>query len=303
MPIWIAATIFAAFMQNLRFLLQHHLRKSALSTAGATWSRFLYSAPIVACGVILYARIRGFDLPQIQPQFWAYIVLGSLAQILATACVVALFGFRNFAIGVTLKKTETILTACLGLVVLGEGVSVWVFAAIVVGVIGVILISDGGQKGDGQTLLARFATKAAFFGLASGGLFGVSAVTYRGAILSLEAGDALLRSGFALAVACAIQASSLGLWIAWRERAQIGSVLHQWRIGLATGATSLLGSLGWFLAFGLQNAALVKAVGQVELVFTYLFSIFWLKERSTKKEVMGLVLILAALLAIILQEA
>jgi uncharacterized membrane protein len=64
-----------------------------------------------------------------------------------------------------------------------------------------------------------------------------------------------------------------------------------------------MGSLGWFLAFGLQNAALVKAVGQVELVFTYLFSIFWLKERSTKKEVMGLVLILAALLAIILQEA
>ena len=71
MPIWIAATIFAAFMQNLRFLLQHHLRKSTLSTAGATWARFLYSAPIVACGVILYARIRGFDLPQIQPQFWA----------------------------------------------------------------------------------------------------------------------------------------------------------------------------------------------------------------------------------------
>src|SRR6056297_3069093 len=108
MPFWIPATIFAAFMQNLRFLLQRHLKVTTLSTAGATWARFVYATPLVAVVLILYLGLTGQPLPGTNAGFWAYVAIGAQAQMLATACVVALFAHRNFAVGITLKKTEVI---------------------------------------------------------------------------------------------------------------------------------------------------------------------------------------------------
>ena len=37
MELWIPITIFAAFMQNIRFMLQKHLKTKRLSTGGATF--------------------------------------------------------------------------------------------------------------------------------------------------------------------------------------------------------------------------------------------------------------------------
>jgi hypothetical protein len=59
MPTWILATLFAAFMQNLRFLLQRHLKVTTLSTMGATWARFAFAMPFVALALILYAAASG----------------------------------------------------------------------------------------------------------------------------------------------------------------------------------------------------------------------------------------------------
>jgi drug/metabolite transporter (DMT)-like permease len=300
MPSWVLATIFAAFMQNLRFLLQRHLKVTTLSTMGATWARFAYAMPMVAVALGLYLGLSGQPLPGATPAFWAYVVTGGLAQMLATACVVALFARRNFAVGITLKKTEVMLTALIGLVVLGEGVSPPVAAAIAVGFAGVLLLSDPPK---GETALpwsARIFNAASGYGLASGLLFGVSAVCYRGATLSLEGGDELLRAATALLAATLVQTASLGLWLGWREPGQIARVAAAWRVAAPMGLASMLGSLGWFTAFALQTAAYVKALGQVELVFTFLFSVFWLRERSSAKEIGGVALIVLSVLLILL---
>ncbi|WP_375551887.1 DMT family transporter [Rhodophyticola porphyridii] len=295
MPVWIPVTIFAAFMQNLRFLLQRHLKVTTLSTGGATWARFLYSAPLVAGLVAVYASVSGQDLPGPAARFWLFVVSGAMAQMLATMCVVALFAHRNFAVGITLKKTEVILTALLGLVILGEAVSPPVVAAIGVGFIGVLLLSDPPKGEIALPWRARLFNVASGYGLASGLLFGISAVGYRGASLSLPEGDVFLRAAFTLAAATAVQTVTLGLWLAWRERGQIAKVLASWRVSGLVGLTSMLGSLGWFTAFTLQTAAYVKALGQIELVFTFLFSVFWLKERSSPKEIWGIALIVASI--------
>ncbi|MFO7919505.1 MAG: DMT family transporter [Nioella sp.] len=295
MPLWIPVTLAAAFMQNLRFLLQRHLKVTTLSTAGATWARFLYSAPLVAGLVAGYVSLSGEALPGTNARFWGFIVSGGLAQIVATMCVVALFGRRNFAVGITLKKTEVMLTALVGLLVLGEAVSIPVVIAIGFGFLGVVLLSDP-PKGDvALPWRARLFNAASGYGLASGLLFGVSAVGYRGASLALEGGSVFLRASFTLSVATMVQTLALLAWLALRERDEIGKVLASWRVSSLVGVTSMLGSLGWFTAFTLQTAALVKALGQVELLFTFLFSVFWLKERSTPKEIAGLVLIVASL--------
>lgn len=298
MPLWIPVTIFAAFMQNLRFVLQRQLKVTTLSTAGATWARFLYAAPLVALLALGYLAASGQALPQAGVRFWAFLVSGALAQIVATMCVVALFGFRTFAVGITLKKTEVILTALVGLVLLGEAVSPPVILAIGLGFLGVVLLSDPPR---GETALpwrARVFNRAAGYGLAAGLLFGVSAVGYRGASLGLSHGDVFLRASLTLAAATAVQAVALGLWIGWRERGEIGRVLASWRVSALVGVTSMLGSLGWFTAFTLQTAALVKALGQIELVFTFLVSVFWLKERSSAKEIAGIALLVASIAVI-----
>jgi len=295
MPFWITATLFAAFMQNLRFLLQRHLKVTTLSTGGATWARFAFAMPLVAVALAVWLGITGQRLPGTTPGFWVYVVIGAQAQMLATACVVALFARRNFAVGITLKKTEVILTALIGLIVLQEAVSAPVLIAIAVGFVGVLLLSDPPQSTERLPWTARVFNAASGYGLASGVLFGISAVCYRGATLSLDGGDEIARAATALVTATTVQTFSLGAWLVWRERGQITLVLQSWRVSAATGLTSMLGSLAWFTAFALQTAAYVKAVGQVELVFTFLFSVFWLKEKSTAKEIAGILLIVASL--------
>jgi len=299
MPFWIPVTIFAAFMQNLRFVLQRHLKVTTLSTAGATWARFVYALPFVAIALFAYRGLSGQVLPQPLPGYWAYSTAGALAQMTATACVVALFARRNFYVGITLKKSEVILTALIGLMVLGEAVSLPVVIAIGVGFVGVLVLSDPPEE-TGLPLRARVFNAASGYGLASGLLFGVSAVCYRGATLTLEGGDAPLRAALALLTATSIQVASLGLWIAWRDRAEIARVFAAWRVAAPMGLTSMLGSLGWFTAFALQTAAYVKALGQIELIFTFLFSALWLKEKTSRSEIMGIGLIVISLALIFL---
>lgn len=294
MALWIYVSIFAAFAQNLRFMLQKHLKATKLSTGGATFSRFLFSSPLVAIGVGCYLWGRNIAVPELSGTFFAYAVTGGVSQILATACVVALFAERNFAVGIVFKKTEVLLTALIGLVVLGEGVSAWGVLAIAIGFAGVLLLSEPPKGG------ARFFNKAAGFGLGSGVLFGFSAIGYRGAALQIDSPDVIVRAGVSLAVATAFQTVLMAAWLVWRDRGEITRVLASWRVSSLVGVTSMLGSFGWFVAFALQNAAYVKAVGQVELVFTFLASYFVFKERSTGKELVGIVLIMASILVLVI---
>lgn len=298
MPLWIAATIFAAFMQNIRFALQRHLKVTTLSTGGATWARFAFAVPFVGLALLGYQDVSGQAWPVVGAGFWPYVVIGAVAQMTATACVVALFSRRNFYVGITLKKSEVILTALIGLVVLGEAVSNPVLIAIGVGFVGVLILSDP-PKETGLPWTARIFNSASGFGLASGLLFGVSAVCYRGAILALDGGDAPLRAAMALLTATVVQTTTLGLWLAIRERGQITAVLREWRITSLTGLTSMLGSLGWFIAFALQTAAYVKALGQIELLFTFAFSALVLREKTSRNELIGIGFIIASLALIL----
>ena len=121
--LWIPVTVLAAFAQTGRFMLQRHLKVSRLSTGGATLARFLYSAPLVALLVAGYLAATGQALPPMSGTFWTAALIGGAGQLLATLCVVALFAHRSFAIGITFKNTEVVLTAITGFLVLGEAVS------------------------------------------------------------------------------------------------------------------------------------------------------------------------------------
>lgn len=296
MELWIPITLAAAFFQTLRFMLQKHLSAAALSAGGATFARFVYSAPIVALGVALYLTAHGVSLPEVSARFWPYAIAGGLSQILATVCVVLLFKSRNFAVGITFKKTEVIQTVFVGLVILGETVSPLGFGAILLGLAGVLVLSG---TPDAAFSARGLWNRATGLGLASGFFFAISGVTYRGATLAIGSDDAFLRAGLGLALVTAMQTLAMAGWLSWREPGELGRVLRAWRVAGLVGVTSMLGSFCWFTAFTLQNAAYVNALGQVELVFSVLATVFVFREAISRREVLGIALLAGSILALI----
>jgi drug/metabolite transporter (DMT)-like permease len=298
MDAWIAFSLAAAFAQTLRFMVQKQLTLAGLSAGGATFARFVYSAPVVLLAMAVYLPATGQAVPAMSGAFWAHALVGGLAQVLATMCTVALFSHRNFAVGITFKKTEVILTAVVGLVVLGDRVSGPGWAALVVGLGGVLLLSQ--TPGGEGPLWRRMANRAAGLGLLSGVFFAISAVSYRGATLALGVEDVVLRAGWTLGMVTAAQLLGMALWLAWAERGQIGRVLGAWRRAGLVGLLSMVGSFFWFAAFSLQSAAYVFAVGQVELIFSVAVSVLVFRERVTARELSGITLLAVSILAIAL---
>ncbi|MGR3270827.1 DMT family transporter [Thalassococcus profundi] len=297
MDLWIAATVAAAFFQTLRFMLHKVLSMGRLTTTGSTFARFAYAAPAAWVMIGGYLWVQGAPVPALTGTFWGYALSGALGQVLATLCVVALFRQRNFAVGITFKKTEVIQTALVGLVVLGEALSAAGWAAIAVGLAGVVLLSDspGGTGG----WLRRMGNRAVALGLASGFFFAISAVGYRAASLQIDAADPLIRSGVTLVCVTSSQALAMALWLRLREPGQLSAVWAARRTAIWLGLASMAGSLGWFTAFTLQTAAYVQALGQVELIFSLMASVLFFHETITRRELAGIGLLTLSVLMLV----
>ena len=297
MDAWILLSIAAAAFQTLRFVLQKRLSMGTLSAGGATLARFLYSAPFVVVLAGGYPVATSAAWPGMTPAFWAYAVAGGLSQILATWAVVALFAERNFAVGIAFKKTEVVQTAIVGLIVLGDRLSLAGLGVILLGLFGVLLLSQ--TPGLEGRWWRRIGARAAILGLASGALFAVSAVGYRGATLQIASDDPFLRAALSLAVVTTMQAAGLALWLGWREPGQVARVAAAWRTAVWMGLAGMGGSLCWFTAFTLQNAALVFAVGQVEVIFSLLAARLFFGERLSAREGWGIALVTLSVIAVV----
>jgi len=295
MEIWIPITIAAAFLQNLRSVLQKRL-KDTLSTWGVTSARFVYAAPLAALLLAGLLAVTGQSAPALNPTFIASGLLGGLAQILATGLLIHLFSHKNFTVATAFTKTEPVQTALFGIVLLGDRLSLPVALAILVSLIGVILISIPADPAARRTFLDR----KALIGILSGALFGLSAVAYRGASLSLPEGDVFLRAVTTLAFVTAFQALAVLAWLQLREPGEARRLLRSWRSAGWVGLVGMLGSLAWFTAFTLQNAAHVRALGQIEVVFMIGASILFFKERITAREIIGVLLVSAGILGLVL---
>ena len=297
---WVTISIMAALFQTLRFTLQKLLSMGTLSAGGATFSRFFYSAPFVVLVAGGYIIWRGDGIPEMGSLFWPFALVGGIAQILATWCVVAIFSERNFAVGITFKKTEVVQTAIVGFLVLGDKVSSFGIAAIIIGLVGVLFLSDT-AGGDGR-LFRRLMNRSAGLGLISGGLFAISAVAYRGATLEVVDDEAFLRAILTLACVTTWQTLAMAAWLGWREKGQMARVWAVRKTAVWIGVASIGGSLGWFNAFTLQNAAYVAAVGQIEVIFSMIISVMFFRESISRREYLGIALLCASILLLILLE-
>ncbi|MCK7614040.1 EamA family transporter [Roseibium sediminicola] len=299
MELWIPITIAAAFCQNLRTALQKHL-KGRLGTTGATFVRFGYGVPFAILYLVVLNQVFGYALPEPTLTLLVAGALGGLAQILATFLLIHLFSFRNFAVGTAYSKTEPIQAALFGFVVLGERISLTAGLCILIGITGVIVISLARVPLTVSAIRGNLVGRPALIGLASAALFGASAVAYRTASLSLEGTVVAMQAAYALVFATLFQTLVMAAWMALREPDQLRASLSAWRAAVWVGASGVAGSIGWFTAMTLQNVAYVRALAQIELVFTFLASWLVFKEVIVRSEIFGCVLIVAAVIGVVL---
>ncbi|MEM7653313.1 MAG: EamA family transporter [Pseudomonadota bacterium] len=306
--LWIALTVGAAFLQNVRSALQKSL-KGKLGTGGATFVRFIYGFPFALLYFAVLTVGFDFEVPEVNARFLLSAAVGGVAQIVATALLVSLFDKRNFAVGTTYSKTETVQAALFAIVFLGETISLSAAVGILISLCGVIAISAargiggsnaGSSGGPLRALLATLGSRSAAIGLASGAAFGISAVAYRAASLSLNGETFLIQAAMTLVCVLAFQSIVMAVYLALRTPTELSASFRAWKAAIWVGASGAAASVGWFTAMTLQNVALVRALGQIELVFTLAASWLIFRERIVRWEMIGIVLVTAGILVILL---
>lgn len=282
---WILVTLVAAALQTARTALQHRLR-SLLSVSGAGFVRYVYGAPVSLAAVGLLV-VGGAQIPSIAGRFWPLIAMGGIAQILGTVYLIKAFDERDFAIGTVFAKTEVIQVAIFSLILLGEPLrwGGWVGAAVCM--VGVAALATRGRR----LKIASLRDRAAIFGLLAGGLFGLASIGIRAATQALDGGSVVTRALLTLAVMNTIQTVVHGGYLVARDPEQIRLGFVHWRSSSIVGLLSVSGSAGWALALALENAAKVRTLGQVELLFAFAVSAVFLRDRHTRAEYLASALV------------
>jgi drug/metabolite transporter (DMT)-like permease len=290
--LWVVFTLLAAAGQTARNAMQRELT-AKLGTVGATHVRFLFGFPfalIFLGGVLL---VTGLPLPKPGLIYIPWIILGAGAQIVATAMMLTAMNDRSFVVTIAYIKTEAIQGAIFGLIFLGDRLTMPIVAAILIATAGVVLMSfKPGAKVQG-------GLKPTLIGLVAGGMFALSAVGYRGASLSLELPGFVLPATFTLAVGLVVQAALLTLYLAVFDRRVLGKIARAWRPSLFAGFMGATASQFWFLAFTITTVANVRTLALIEVLFAQAISYFIFKQATTRREALGMSLIVAGVALLI----
>jgi len=296
--LWIPLTLGAAAMQTVRTAGQKRLSED-VSNLMATLTRFLFGLPFALGYLGALMNIYGWTPPPIDTVFLSFTFVAVVSQIVGTVLLIHMFSFRNFTVGTAYARTEAFLTAIVGALFFSEVVSLPGWIAISTSIIGVVLITvaRGGQMEGG--FLGQLFTPIAGIGVASGLGFSLASLSVRRASLSLGDPNFLATAALTLATVIAIETILLGIIVAVRDRNQFTAMRGRLRIGTFIGATSMLGSVGWFTAMTLEQASYVRAFGQIEFVFAMLVSTRFFRERYTDRELAGIALIALSSIALV----
>jgi drug/metabolite transporter (DMT)-like permease len=281
--LWIVFTLIAAAAQTLRNATQQHLT-ATLGTAGATHVRFLFGVPFGL--LFLFAAVVATKQPLPSPgvSYWAWILLGGLAQSAATALMLTAMNDRSFVVVYAYIKTEPVQVALFGLVLLGDQVTLPMAVAILIATSGVLVMSrKAGERELKPTLL----------GLAAGAMFGLSAIGFRGAILTLSDASYVMAASYSVVMGLTLQAALLSIYLLLRSPRVLSAIMREWRPSMLAGFLGAFASLFWFLAFALATAASVRTLALVEVLFAQAISTFGFRQRTSPREILGIVLIVA----------
>ena len=294
---WALFTVIAAFSQTVRNAAQRQLT-ATLGTVGATHVRFLFGFPFSLLFLAGVMWAGDTSLPRPPLAYWGWIADGALAQIAATALMLKAMNERSFVVAIAYIKTEPVQVALFGLILLGDVVTPLLALAILIATAGVVVMSI--KPG---TSLGAGGIKPTLYGLAAGATFGLSAVGFRGAILSLGLPSYLMAATFTLVVGLLLQSVLLSAYLWLRDRKVLEAIVRAWRPSLFAGFVGALASQFWFLAFALATAASVRTLALVEVLFAQAISRFVFKQATSGRERLGIVLIVIGCVLLIWSQS
>jgi drug/metabolite transporter (DMT)-like permease len=281
--LWVVFTLIAAAAQTARNAMQRELT-ATLGTVGATHVRFLFGFPFALLFLFGLLVLTGNHLPVVPSAFWPWVIGGALGQIAATALMLSAMGERSFVVAYAYIKTEPVQVALFGLIFLGDKVTPLSAVAILIATAGVIVISlkPGASGGTMRSTL---------IGLGGGTMFALSAISYRGAILSLGLADFVLAATFTVTVGLVMQAALLSAYLALRDPKVLRAIARAWKPSLFAGFMGAFASEFWFLAFAITTAANVRTLALIEVLFAQGVTRFVFRQPTTQREAVGIMLV------------
>ena len=284
---WIIFTISGAFFQNLRSSLQKKLNKD-LSTVASTYVRFAFALPFAI--LIFFLNFGNFEIISKilkQTDFIYLTIIASIFQILFTFTLLYLFNFSNFVVGTSLSKTEVVQVAIFEYFLLKDKLNVFGIFGIIIATVGVIIISIKDLK----LFFSNFFSKTTFIGLLTGLFLGLSVVFFRAAALSLEDFSSNFdKAIITLFFGLIIQTFLISIYLLVYERSEFRKFRNNKLESCLAGLTGFLATLSWFFAFTFIQASFVRALGQVEIFFSFVSSKYFFKEKITKMEIIGIII-------------
>lgn len=258
-----------------------------MSVNAAGLVRYLYGLPVGLLLLLGYQALVHEASPAIGNGFLPLAAAGGFAQIIGTNLLLMAFGYRNYVAGTAFAKTEAIQGAILSMLLLGETLSRLTWLGIGIGVAGVMVVSAAGQR----LRLADLVQPAALCGLGAGFCFTMTSILVKSATFEIGTSDKVLAALIALVAVQACQTLMQGAYVLWRERDQLPRIFSTWRTSGQVGILAAFGSACWFTGFATAPVALVRAVGQVEVILTMGFSRLYLKEQARRSDALGLMLV------------
>lgn len=284
---WIIFTISGAFFQNLRSSLQKKLNKD-LSTVASTYVRFAFALPFAI--LIFFLNFGNFEIISKilkQTDFIYLTAIASIFQIIFTFTLLYLFNFSNFVVGTSLSKTEVVQVAIFEYFLLKDKLNIFGIFGIIIATVGVIIISIKDLK----LFFSNFFSKTTFIGLLTGLFLGLSVVFFRAAALSLEDFSSNFdKAIITLFFGLIIQTFLISIYLLVYERSEFRKFRNNKLESCLAGLTGFLATLSWFFAFTFIQASFVRALGQVEIFFSFVSSKYFFKEKVTKMEIIGIII-------------
>ncbi|TWX57799.1 DMT family transporter [Colwellia hornerae] len=280
-------------MQAIRTAGQKKL-SAHLSAMATTGVRYIYALPFAFLYLLVMTEQQSVTLPGLNATFLQYALIACVMQIIGTFCLVAAFKYRNFAVATSLAKTEAIQVAVVGALFFSVSLSLLAWFSVFIGVIGVLIVSRVKF-----TFADVFQNPGAGFGLASGLALAITTLLIRESSLALET-DLMVSAAFTLFFMIGVQSVISIIYLCIQDIRQLTLMAKHWRLCLFVGITSVIGSIGWFTAASFQNAAYVKALGQVEFFITLLLTYRIFKERISRIEYLGMLLIIVSVVILLL---
>jgi len=283
--LWIPFTIVAALGQVARNAMQRSLT-GPLGTWGATNIRFLFGFPF---SIVFFAAVlifSGDHVPWPAAAFWPWLLLGALSQIIATGMMLVAMNDASFVVTTAYLKTEAIQTAIFGFIFLGDHLTTLKVIAILIATSGVVItaLRPGGGK--------RFSEiKPTVIGLVAAAAFALSAIGYRGAIITVTGVTFVTAASYTLVWGLFVQTVVLSIYLLWRAPDILAKILGLWRPSMLAGFMGAFASQFWFLAFALTAAANVRTLALVEVLFAQAVAHYSFKQPVSLRELVGIVLI------------